>query len=384
MSFNDKIAQLQKLRNDATTKRRSITDKVEREERADLTSGEASAFQALTRDIRDIDDQIAGLRADSARAGGDNPETAAIIRATTQGGESWARRAAATLHKMGGETRAISSGSVDVPSLVDPAVTPKARPARLVDLLVNRVALQSNSFEYFRQSVRTNNAAPVADLGTKPTSTFTVAPVIDRARVIAHLSEEVPIRLWQDATEVVNWLDSEMREGVLDALEAQVISGAGTGENLTGILNIAGTTAVPFATDVVTTLRKGITSLQTIGVAPNAWVVSPPDAEAIDLTKEASGGVGFLLDGYQNGTAGSGNVFGPNSIQRVVSPSVPAGVAVLADWSQVRLYVREGMRLDIDAGGTLFTKNAAVMRAEIRVGLGHLRPASFAICDLTA
>jgi hypothetical protein len=41
-----------------------------------------------------------------------------------------------------------------------------------------------------------------------------------------------------------------MAEGVLDALEAQAISGSGAGENMTGIPSVAGTRAVAFATDV--------------------------------------------------------------------------------------------------------------------------------------
>ncbi len=37
---------------------------------------------------------------------------------------------------------------------------------------------------------------------------------------------------------------------------------------------------------------------------------------------------------------------------------------MLGDWNQLRLYVREDVRLDVDAGGELFTKNQAVVRAD--------------------
>jgi HK97 family phage major capsid protein len=377
------IENLNKVQANLMARRKEILDRVQRENRGDLTAAETEKFLEIQRELTEVRDEFA----EHKRAGRDNPRVAEVARATARAGDqqaTWAARAAKALQNLGGESRAISSGSLDVPSLVEPNVVAKSRPARLIDLLVNRKSVDSNAFEYFRQTVRTNNAAPVADLGTKPTSTFTAEPVEDRCRVIAHLSQPVPIRLWQDSTEAIQWLDSEMRNGVLDTLEAQVLSGAGTGENLTGILTVSGTTAVAFATDIPTTMRKGVTALQNIGVNPNAWVVNPADAETLDLTKEGTGGIGFLLDGYQNGTDGSANVFGPTSIQRVVSPSVPSGTAILGDWSAIRLYVREDMRLDIDAGGTLFTQNAAIMRAEIRVGLGHLHPASFAICDLTA
>jgi hypothetical protein len=86
----------------------------------------------------------------------------------------------------------------------------------------------------------------------------------------------------------------------------------------------------------------------------------------------------------QNGVSSSENVFGPTSIVRVVTPSVPAGTAVLADWDKVRLAVREDMRIDVDTAGTLFTKNAAVLRAEVRLNFQYLRPTAIAVCDLTA
>jgi Phage capsid family len=126
-----------------------------------------------------------------------------------------------------------------------------------------------------------------------------------------------------------------------------------------------------------------LTALQKIGVAPNAWAISPDDAQAVDLARWGTNG-GFLADGVTNGNASSGNIFGGTEIQRVVSPSVPAGTAILGDWSKIGLYVREGVRIDIDAGGDLFTKNQAVLRGECRVGMGVLMPPSFAVIDLTA
>ena len=378
-----RLRRLKEKAAEARAEMKAIAEKVKREGRAELTSGEDARFRAIAATLSDLNDQADQLRDEIIRSGRLDRDALAVSRATSGGG-GWAARAATALQKMTGEARAVTSGSVNVPSLIDPAVTPKSRPTRLVDLLVNRAPVQANNFDYWRQTTRTNAAAPVADLAVKPTSTYTLTAVEDRCRVLAHLSEEVPIRLWQDNTEVIRWLESEMVAGVYDALEAQVISGDGTGENLSGVLDIAGTTAVAFATDVPTTLRKALTALTAIGVTPNAWAINQADAEALDLLKEGTGGIGYLLDGYVNGVADSANVLGPNTIQRVVSPSVPAGVAILGDWSQIKLFVREDMRLDIDAGGELFTKNAAIMRAEMRIGLGHLHPASMAICDLTA
>ena len=94
---------------------------------------------------------------------------------------------------------------------------------------------------------------------------------------------------------------------------------------------------------------------------------------------------GFLSGGYENdsknGFGTSDNVFG--TIPRVISPSVPEGTAILGDWSKLTLFFREQMRIDLDASGVLFQKNQIQLRAESRVGVGVLRPHSFAIADLT-
>ncbi|WP_158022621.1 phage major capsid protein [Mycolicibacterium gilvum] len=373
----------------AFKEREALLNRVEASKRSHLNANEDRAFTEICARLRDLDLDIKDEKAKEQRQANLSPEAKRVIAnqwVDLGDGSSWAFRAAKALGALGvGENRGVVSGSINAPALVSPSITPKSRPVRLVDLLVNRTTLtEAATFEYLRQTLRTNAAAPVADLATKPTSTFTLVPIPDRARVLAHLSEPFPIRYFMDHLDVVQWLEVEMEQGVLSALESQVISGSGSGENLTGVLNVAGTTQVAFATDVPTTLRKAITALQAIGVQPKAWAINPADAEALDLLKEGTEGVGFLLDGVNNGTANSGNVLGDSSIQRVISPSVPAGQAILADWNAVRLYVREDIKLDFDYSGENFTKNQAVARAEMRVGLGHLHPASFAIADLTA
>ncbi|MEH3133246.1 MAG: phage major capsid protein [Mycolicibacterium neoaurum] len=57
---------------------------------------------------------------------------------------------------------------------------------------------------------------------------------------------------------------------------------------------------------------------------------------------------------------------------------------MIGDWNFAKLWVREDMRLDTDFGGELFTKNQFVLRAEMRVGCGPLRPTAFRAVDLTA
>lgn len=77
----------------------------------------------------------------------------------------------------------------------------------------------------------------MSDLGVKPTSTYKLTGVPDHARVIAHLSSYVPLRIWENVPAISNWLSAEMTGGLLDALESQIVAGNGAGEQFTGLVH---------------------------------------------------------------------------------------------------------------------------------------------------
>lgn len=290
----------------------------------------------------------------------------------------WAKETAKRLTRAatGVGVKALTSGSIDVPSPVTPDAVAFPQQPRVVDLLVDRVPLESNTFNFLQQTARVNNAAPVADNDPKPVSVFTTTEVEGRSRVLAHLSEPFPERYLSDYEALSRWLDDEMREGVLQALEAQVLTGDGTGENFLGVLSTSGTTAVPYTTSLFATIRRARTVMQNLNEAPNAWVLNPNDLEAVDMATDAAGRL-YLADG----TSGADAIFG--GLPRIASTRIPAGTAILADWSTAVLAVREDVKLDMDKSGALFQANQVQIRAEGRFGLGLTRPQAFAVVDLT-
>lgn len=362
---------------------------------SDDKSGELRAmYKTSDATIKALDARIAETREEIRRSGADSPLVQAVKaaggaeRTAAIDANGWARRVATQLCARNRENRAISSGSLDIPNLVPPYVSAMPWPKRLIDLLVNRIVATSNVVEFFQQTVRENNAAPVADLAQKPTSTFTLTPVTERCRVIAHLSEPVPVRYLQDADQVQPFLSRELAQGVLAALEQQVIAGDGTGENMLGLLNQSGTTAVPYQGDPLTTIRHSITQLQNLSETPTGIAVNPFDAETIDLERWGAQG-GLLSSGFDHpntvGYGSSTNFFGPDDqVKRVVSPSVPAGKAIIGDWNQVLLYVRESMSLQLNYWSeSLFETNAFILRCEMRSVAGFLRPQAFAVATIT-
>ncbi|MFG2892958.1 phage major capsid protein [Streptomyces sp. NPDC048248] len=352
----------------------------------DLKAASPSQYQELKR-LNERAEELAGLGAkacgtesgDGARPyqlgeGVDRRGSSSIAEGT----RNWAAETAAKLARTATDRgiKALTSGQVDAPQMVRTGLfTMPTNPARLLDLIVDRIQIPGNEYEYLRQTTRTDNAAAVADNATKPTSVYTVTSIQDRARVYAHLSEAVPLRIFADHKDIEQFLATEMARGVLDRLESDIVSGAAAQENVTGILNTAGIGITAFTTSPLITLRKARTAMEAAHEEPTAWVLHPNDAEVLDLTTTADGE--FVVD-----SSGYANVFG--TIPKVISTSVPAGTALLADWRQCSLYVREDTTLDADRSGVLFEKNQVKLRAEGRFGWAVNRPAAFRTIDLAA
>ena len=309
---------------------------------------------------------------------------------STRSGAGWAASAAQTFTKampVGADGRkALVSGTIGLPSPISPEVVGISQvPRRILDLLPRRPLEAGipfgggNSFTFLRQSVRTNNAGFVADSADKPTSIYTVAEIEDRVRVLAHLSESIPERYFADFASLETFLRSEMQYGIEKALETNVVSGAGTGETLTGILTVAGTTPVAFNDDVLTTSRDAVTALESLGVVPSAFAFNPADAAALDLVREGAGTGQYMLGGP--GSAAGMSLWG---IPRISSLAVPVGQAILADWTQAEIVVREDAMLAVDRSGEHFVNNTLVLRLEGRFGFAVKRPSSFAVLDLVA
>ncbi len=354
----------------------AIVDRAKAAER-DLSRDEAREVDALVDEVKILQAKANTNRLVAELAA--VPHDDADLPGSKAGGSRWAK---SVMEKMTGTAsglgvKALLTGQIETPPAVEVVALPDV-PMMLLDL-IPREGLTESTFAYLRQTVKTSNADVVADNATKPTSVYTFEEVEDRARVIAHLSEPFPLRYLSDHASMMQVLDSEMRAGVERALETQVVSGDGLGENFTGILTTSGVTAVPFSTDVLTTVRKARTALEAKGEAATAWVFHPNDIETLDLMREDGATGGFLMD-----SAAYAAVFG-EGIRRVSSLAVPQGTALLGDWGQTRLRIREGVHtLAATQAGDLFDKNQAKLRSEGRFAFEVKRPQAMAVVDLTA
>lgn len=224
----------------------------------------------------------------------------------------------------------------------------------------------------------TNVVTTAAASGVKPFSNMAYEKVTTTVKNIAHLMAATR-RSLSDAGQLSTLIDNFLRYGLQEEVEDQVISGAGTGENFDGILNVDGTTPQAFSTNKIETIRKAITACKVTGRArPTAVGLHPADDEALDLAKDSQNRY------YGNGPFGAG----PSTIwgyPRFVTEAIPEGTAIVADWRLAVLWDREQTTVAMtEAHKDWFARNLVALRAELRAAFGVLRPAAFVIADLTA
>jgi HK97 family phage major capsid protein len=234
------------------------------------------------------------------------------------------------------------------------------------------------TYRYLRQTVRTSNAAVVAAGAEKPVSPMSLSEIDGRLRVIAHLSEPIGVYTLQDVATLAGFVQGELNWGLFTALEQQVISGNGTGENMTGLLNTSGVLTQAFGADLLATLRSAITKVESTGFTPAVIALSPADWETIE-TSQTSGSGEYLFASSPVDRAAR-KVWG---VQVALSTALPAGKAVLLSRDTVSLYTDGRIAYDLDKSQG-FSTNEVVARLEGRWDLAVQRPSGVVAIDTAA
>lgn len=314
-------------------------------------------------------------------------------RVKASGGTDWSETMLRHVAGAHGYKGVLANGTVAVNVPLEPEVVRTDIPVLSVRQLMPNVQNTSGRFSYLRQTVRTNNAAVVAQGAKKPTSIYTFGRIDDRVRTIAHLSEPIAKQDLDDVPLLRNFIDQEMRLGLDIALENEIMNGDGTGEHFTGLGNVSGSQAQAWDTNALVTARKAVTKLERYGYLGGAgFLMSPEDWETIELLADNEDR--FYYGGPQTAVnPGSRRLWG---VPVVVSDAAADGTAFLADFSQMRLHVRGDGVLDWSenvydkdalgsgVGASDFERNMLRFRFEGRFGLEILRPSAIVEVDLTA
>lgn len=265
-----------------------------------------------------------------------------------------------------------TSGQVTTDVPIRPDVIPTGRPATSLLDVIPTISRPTPTWRYLRQNSRALAAAPVADGALKPVSVVGTQTVESGCAVIAHLSEPVGKFILGDAPGLQRFVADELVYGLDRAIEAQAISGDGTGANLTGVLNTSGIQVQAFDTSAIVSIRKALTKAESAGYAPSVAVLRPEAWEEIELAATSDQAIAFRgvpIDLTER------RIWG---LRVVLSTALPVKVGVVLDPAAVSIDI-VGPRIDIEwsaESGELFQRNQIQARVEGRFGVSVYQPAA--------
>lgn len=371
----------------------------------DLTTDEIADIETKTAQVKDLDAQIeraeksAGLMAQLGSLGTPDGKGDEDAPAAKSLGEHFAKhigeKGLERLKAVGGHTvstpefkaatdpHTIGASFGAVLTDVDRTIVPAFRRRAVVADLLGSGTISGNAVTYYVEGAIEGAFATVAEGGQKPQlHNVNPTPVTDALKKIAGW--------WDTSDEMVEdlpFMVSEINNRGLYLLsiaeEAQLLSGAGTGSTVLGLLNRSGiqTEVQAIAPDTAQdAIFRAMTKVQTgTGLAADGILINPADYQALRLAKDANNqyyGGGFFSGEYGNGAV----VEQPPlwGLRTVVSAAVPAKTALVGAFqAAATVYRKGGVRVEStnsDLGK--FTTNVITTRIEERVALAVRIPAA--------
>lgn len=253
------------------------------------------------------------------------------------------------------------------------------RRLRLLDL-IPAVPVDNNTVPYLQEGlVLTGGPGPTAEGAVKPSADVTFVEAETSARTLAGWTK-IQRQVVDDVAGLLDTVSSRLSYAVLRNLEAMVLNGDGTGQNLQGIMQQTGLgvevfDAAAYGPDQV---LDAITTNMLSDYEPDAVVIHPLAWR--DAIKERSAGSGEYL---------SSGPFGALSSQMwelpvIPSPAIPVGRALVGSFAQgVKLGVKEGINVRVsDSDQDDFLRNRLTVLAEGRWMNMVIAPAAFTVVHL--
>jgi len=246
---------------------------------------------------------------------------------------------------------------------------------------LSSIPVSSNSVTSMRELAWTNSAAEVAEGAAKPESAITFEQYTVIVETIAHWLK-VSNQLLADAPAVAAYIDTRLRDGLAQKVDAQLLLGNGTTPALSGLTDAGNFTAFTPTTgaNLVESINKAKYALWALGRAPDTVVVNPAAWGAMELEREGSGSGMYLY-----GAPGTHGGMSPFGVQVVLSNNMPLANFLIGDLNgSCSLYNRQGATVEMGFVDDDFTKNLVTIRAEERMGLGTDRASGIMYGAITA
>lgn len=287
-----------------------------------------------------------------------------------------------------------SAGALVRPDRRPDVVVPPQRPTFIRNLLPG-IPTQSNAVEVMRQLSFTNNAnmqgvaqATAYEFENKPKSDITYELLTVNIRTLAHhvLASR---QIMSDARMLQGLIDNRLEYGLNLKLDQQLLYGAGTGQQLTGLMvdaDVSDIGSIPalgvgetVAQAMLDHIRSAVTECQVNEFYNiNGLVLNPRDWETIELAKGSDGH--YIWVTVPNG--GEPRLW---RVPVVVTNAMTQGDFILGDWTMgATIYDREDLQIRIaDQHASLFLQNGLAVLAEERLGFGIELPQAFTKGDFT-
>ena len=248
-----------------------------------------------------------------------------------------------------------------------------------IENLFSHAPIADNTFLYMPLTV-TGNAGFIAEGSVKPESTFSVAAKTGQVKTIATWTK-VSEQLFADKSQLINILDNNLTHAVDVTVQNQLISGDGTGENLSGISKVGNftdyVTSSGTATNTVDLLRNVAFKMRGANIDNLTILINWSDWSALLGLKSTTNE--YLINGILDPVKQT--IYG---IPVVLSSAVTAGKFAMGNFKMGGIvFDKTAMGLEIDRTGDDFTKNLITIRAERRLGFAVVQPKAICYGDLS-
>lgn len=272
-------------------------------------------------------------------------------------------------------TGATSGGAIDVPTRDATVGLPQQR--LTVRNLLNVISISTGSVEYASQTNRPTAANTVAEGAAKPESAIDWELKTTSSKVIAHWVK-ASRQILEDAPQLRDLIDSELRYGLALKEEVQLLSGDGTGANLLGMIPEATaysdplSLASPNMIDMIGTavLQSALADFPATGI-----VIHPADWWRMRLLKDGDGK--YILGDPQA-------VVQPSLFGLPVVPTKAMSVDkfLVGDFASAgTLYDRWAPRVEVGYVNDDFTRNLVTVLAEERIAFAVKQGAALTYGD---